>query len=150
MARDTIKIEGVTYDITDFKHPGGNIIQYAKNSPDATDIFREFHHRSTKATKLLRSLPVCNDGDDGADAVLERSHMLTERQQEMTTDFREMRANLVNQGCFEPDYIHVYFRLLELAFYFGLGTWFASYNIYASILSFIAFKTRCGWVQREC
>ena len=40
--------------------------------------------------------------------------------------------------------------MLELAFYFGLGTWFASYNIYASILSFIAFKTRCGWVQHEC
>lgn len=155
MARDTIKIEGVTYDITNFKHPGGNIINYAKNSPDATEIFREFHHRSTKATKLLRSLPVCNDGDvdvdgDGADAVLERSHMLTDRQQEMTTDFREMRTKLVDQGCFEPDYIHVYFRLLELAFYFGLGTWFASYNIYASILSFIAFKTRCGWVQHEC
>jgi fatty acid desaturase len=68
----------------------------------------------------------------------------------MTTDFREMRTNLVKMGCFEPDYIHVYFRLLELAFYFSLGTWFASYNIYASILSFIAFKTRCGWVQHEC
>ena len=145
MARDTIKIEGVTYDITNFKHPGGNIINYAKNSPDATEIFREFHHRSTKATKLLRSLPVCNDGDDDG-----CSNLLTERQQEMTTDFREMRSNLVNQGCFEPDYIHVYFRLLELAFYFGLGTWFASYNIYASIFSFIAFKTRCGWVQHEC
>jgi fatty acid desaturase len=44
----------------------------------------------------------------------------------------------------------VYFRLLEIAFYFGMGTWLASYNIYASILSFIAFKTRCGWVQHEC
>ena len=153
MARDTIKIEGVTYDITDFKHPGGNIINHAKNSPDATEIFREFHHRSEKASKILRSLPVYHDGEgdvDGADAFIECSHLLTERQQEMTTDFREMRANLVNQGCFEPDYIHVYFRLLELAFYFGLGTWFASYNIYASILSFIAFKTRCGWVQHEC
>ena len=157
MPRDTIKIDGVTYDITDFKHPGGNIINYAKNSPDATEIFREFHHRSTKATKVLRSLPVYRDGDGDGDgdststtALIERSHLLTERQQEMTTDFREMRATLVNQGCFEPDYIHVYFRLLELAFYFSLGTWFASYNIYASILSFIAFKTRCGWVQHEC
>jgi fatty acid desaturase 2 (delta-6 desaturase) len=149
MARDTIKIDGVTYDITNFKHPGGNIINYAKNSTDATDVFHEFHHRSTKAGKVLRSLPVYHDGDEH-DESLERSHLLTERQQEMTTDFREMRANLVTQGCFEPDYIHVYFRMLELVFYFGLGTWFASYNIYASILSFIAFKTRCGWVQHEC
>ena len=123
MPRDTIKIEGVTYDITNFKHPGGNIIHYAKNSPDATEIFREFHHRSTKASKLLRSLPVCQDGE------VNESLELTERQQEMTTDFREMRQNLVDQGCFEPDYIHVYFRLLEIAFYFGLGTWMASYKI---------------------
>jgi len=144
MPRDTIKIEGVTYDITNFKHPGGNIINYAKNSPDATEIFREFHHRSTKASKLLRSLPVCQDGE------VDESLELTERQQEMTAEFREMRTKLVEQGCFEPDYIHVYFRLLEIVFYFGLGTWMASYNIYASILSFIAFKTRCGWVQHEC
>jgi len=144
MPRDTIKIEGVTYDITNFKHPGGNIIHYAKNSPDATEIFREFHYRSTKASKLLRSLPVCQDSE------VNESLELTERQQEMTNDFREMRQNLVDQGCFEPDYIHVYFRLLEIAFYFGLGTWMASYNIYASILSFIMFKTRCGWVQHEC
>jgi fatty acid desaturase len=74
---------------------------------------------------------------------------MTQRQQDMTADFREMRANLVNQGLFEPDYIHVYFRLLEIAFYFGMGAWLASYNIYASILSFIVFKTRCGWVQHE-
>ena len=140
--RNTIIIEGTTYDITDFKHPGGNIINYAKNSPDATEIFNEFHYRSSKAKKLLRTLPIVTDDVESLE--------LTPQQQEMTADFREMRATLIEQGCFEPDYIHVYFRLLEIAFYFGLGTWFASYNIYASILSFIAFKTRCGWVQHEC
>ena len=30
--RDVITIDGVTYDITEFKHPGGNIINYAKNT----------------------------------------------------------------------------------------------------------------------
>jgi len=147
MTRDTITIDGTTYDITEFKHPGGNIINYAKNSPDATEIFNEFHHRSSKAKKMLLSLPRFSDGQD---TVPNQMTELTQHQQEMTADFREMRATLVEQGCFEPDYIHVYFRLLEIAFYFGLGTWLASYNIYASILSFIAFKTRCGWVQHEC
>jgi len=146
MPRDTIKIDGVTYDITNFKHPGGNIINYAKNSPDATDVFTEFHYRSVKASKILQSLPVCCNDVTATTESLE----LTQHQQEMTKDFREMRTTLIDQGCFEPDYIHVYFRLLEIAFFFGLGTWFASYNIYASILSFIAFKTRCGWVQHEC
>lgn len=144
--RDTITIEGTVYDITEFKHPGGNIINYAKNTPDATEIFNEFHYRSTKAKRVLRSLPHYNGNQEKPS----ENHELTPRQQEMTADFREMRSVLIEQGCFEPDYIHVYFRLLEIAFYFSLGTWLASYNIYASILSFIAFKTRCGWVQHEC
>jgi fatty acid desaturase 2 (delta-6 desaturase) len=149
-SRDTITIDGTTYDITDFKHPGGNIINYAKNTPDATEIFNEFHHRSSKAKSVLRSLPHYNDGPEPVPQQPSANIQLTARQQEMTADFREMRTNLVNHGCFEPDYIHVYFRMLELAFYFGMGTWLASYNIYASLLSFIAFKTRCGWVQHEC
>lgn len=67
----------------------------------------------------------------------------------MIRDYRDMRTTLTNIGCFEPDPIHVYFRLLELAFFFGLGVWLAPYNIYASMLAFILFKTRCGWVQHE-
>jgi fatty acid desaturase len=148
MTRDTITIDGVTYDITEFKHPGGNIINYAKNSADATEVFNEFHHRSSKAKKMLLSLPRYDDSSDTTP--IQTLEELTPRQKEMTADFREMRATLVEQGCFEPDYIHVYFRLLEIAFYFGVGTWLASYNIYASIISFIVFKTRCGWVQHEC
>jgi fatty acid desaturase 2 (delta-6 desaturase) len=149
---DIIIIDGTSYDITNFKHPGGNIINYAKNSPDATDIFNEFHHRSLKANKVLKSLPLAtfSKDDDYYDDSVAREGVLTKKQQEMTADFREMRANLVEQGLFEPDYIHVYFRLLEIAFYFSIGTWLASYNIYASIISFIAFKTRCGWAMHEC
>jgi fatty acid desaturase len=148
--RDTITIDGATYDITDFNHPGGSIINYVKNTADATEVFREFHHRSSdRVNKVLQSLPMYDCGPESAPPFAPE-HAMTEHQKEMTTDFREMREKLVTQGLFEPDYIHVYFRMLELAFYFGMGTWLASYNIYASILSFIAFKTRCGWVQHEC
>jgi len=141
--RDTITIDGVTYDITEFKHPGGSIINYMKNTADATEVFREFHHRSSdRVNKVLQSLPVYPESSLRPLSVAPENAM--------TADFREMREKLVIQGLFEPDYIHVYFRLLELAFYFGMGTWLASYNIYASVLSFIAFKTRCGWVQHEC
>ena len=149
--RDTITIDGVTYDITEFKHPGGNIINYVKNTADATEVFREFHHRSSdRVNKVLQSLPTYDCGPESAPPLVAPEHALTEHQKTMTADFREMREKLVAQGLFEPDYIHVYFRMLELAFYFGMGTWLASYNIYASVLSFIAFKTRCGWVQHEC
>ena len=149
--RDTITIDGVTYDITEFKHPGGNIINYMKNTADATEVFREFHHRSSdRVNKVLQSLPIYDCGPESAPPLVAPKHALTDHQKAMTADFREMREKLVAQGLFEPDYIHVYFRMLELAFYFGMGTWLASYNIYASVLSFIAFKTRCGWVQHEC
>jgi fatty acid desaturase len=145
--RDTITIDGVTYDVTDFKHPGGSIINYVKNTADATEVFREFHHRSSdRVNKVLQSLPTYPESAPP----FAPEHAMTDHQKAMTTDFREMREKFVTQGLFEPDYIHVYFRLLEIAFYFGMGTWLASYNIYASILSFIAFKTRCGWVQHEC
>ena len=150
MTKDTITIDGTTYDVSDFKHPGGNIINFVKNTPDSTDIFREFHSRSTKANQLLKSLPVVPSSEHEHIENDNDVSRLTQRQQEMTADFREMRATMVAQGLFEPDYIHVYFRLLEIAFYFSMGAWLASYNIYASILSFIAYKTRCGWAMHEC
>ena len=147
--RDTITIDGTTYDVTDFKHPGGSIINYVKNTADATEVFREFHHRSSdRVNKVLQSLVLYPES--APPPLVASEHTLTDHQKTMTADFREMREKLLIQGLFEPDYIHVYFRLLELAFYFGMGTWLASYNIYASVLSFIAFKTRCGWVQHEC
>ena len=135
----TIRIEGTTYDITDFDHPGGNIINYASGDNDATDTFREFHYRSKHARRVLQSLPHVEDNNVN----------ISTEDSEIKEDFREMRTTLINNGCFEPDYIHVYFRLMEIAFYFGLGTFLASYNTYASLFSFILFKTRCGWVQHE-
>ena len=72
-SRDTIRIEGKTYDITDFKHPGGSIINYVKNTSDATDAFREFHYRSSeKVNRVLQSLPKyeAEDEDEGADSKL--------------------------------------------------------------------------------
>jgi fatty acid desaturase/cytochrome b involved in lipid metabolism len=140
----TITIEGTTYDITDFDHPGGNIINYASGNNDATDTFREFHYRSKTARRVLQSLPhVENEVNN------DNNNNVSTDDSEIKADFREMRTTLVNNGCFEPDYTHVYFRLMEIAFYFGLGTFLASYNTYASLFSFILFKTRCGWVQHE-
>jgi fatty acid desaturase 2 (delta-6 desaturase) len=139
----TIRIDGTLYDISNFKHPGGSVIEYAgqgdAEDDDAGDAFREFHARSTKAKAVLASLPKVN-----ATAASEPAHAPS-----MSSDFRDMRKQLEIMGCFEPDYIHVYFRLLELAFFFGLGVFLVPYNIYASMLAFIAFKTRCGWVQHE-
>jgi fatty acid desaturase 2 (delta-6 desaturase) len=144
----TIRLDGVVYDITNFNHPGGSIINYAGRSGDANDdagdAFREFHARSGRAKAVLASLPKVEDGS-GPELGTTVSSEVTE----MTSDYRAMRKQFEDAGYFEPDYIHVYFRLLEITLFFGLGVFLVPYNIYASMLSFIIFKTRCGWVQHE-
>lgn len=146
----TIRIDGTLYDISNFKHPGGSVIEYAGRGDaaddDAGDAFREFHARSTKANSVLASLPKVKvtAASDSSETASE-----PESAPSMSSDFRDMRKQLETMGCFEPDYIHVYFRLLELVFFFGLGVFLVPYNICASMLAFIVFKTRCGWVQHE-
>ena len=142
--KKTITIDGTANDITNFNHPGGSMIGYAAGIEDAGDTFREFHARSKSARTVLNALPKMDAVDDVMATVAANS-----RQHAMLADYRDMRATLTNIGCFEPDLIHAYFRLMEIAFFFGLGVWLAPYNIYASMLAFIAFKTRCGWVQHE-
>merc|ERR1719265_576331 len=44
------------YDVTDFKHPGGGVINFFTGQGDATETFREFHMRSTRAPKFLKAL----------------------------------------------------------------------------------------------
>ncbi len=136
-----IKLDGVVYDISNFNHPGGSIINYAgHDGHDAGDAFKEFHSRSEYAHKVLASLPKIDETSVNEDNAEDKK---------IHADFRSLRTHLEKLGCFEPDYIHVYFRLLELAFFFGLGIFFIPHNIYASMLAFILFKTRCGWVQHE-
>lgn len=59
----SITIDGVTYDITSFKHPGGSIIRYLAGDGqtkivDATAAFNEFHYRNqSKVRQFLKSLP---------------------------------------------------------------------------------------------
>ena len=154
----TIRIDGTLYDISNFKHPGGSVIEYAGQDDehdDAGDAFREFHARSTKAKSVLASLPKVNatapsdSSESSASESAPSAPSAPPSEPSMSNDFREMRKQLETMGCFEPDYIHVYFRLLELAFFFGLGVFLVPYNMYASMLAFIVFKTRCGWVQHE-
>jgi fatty acid desaturase len=148
-----IRIDGNVYDVTNFKHPGGNIINLVGNE-DTTDRFNEYHFRSKKARSVLQSLPHVTDDEHNTkllsgDIEIPLDHELTHREKEMTNDYRDMRRTLINNGCFDADYMHVYFRLMEIMFYFGLGSVLASHNMYASMLAFIVFKTRCGWLQHE-
>ena len=51
-------IRGRVYDVSGFikRHPGGKVITFQLGS-DASDAYNNFHMRSPKADKMLRSLP---------------------------------------------------------------------------------------------
>jgi len=51
-----VKIYGRTVDVSKFRHPGGNIIEYFQGM-DGTTAFEAFHGHSKGAFKMLRALP---------------------------------------------------------------------------------------------
>ena len=53
-----ITIEGVTYDISAFQHPGGEVIHAFEGDVDATDMFLALHPPNSRAWKTLNALPV--------------------------------------------------------------------------------------------
>jgi fatty acid desaturase 2 (delta-6 desaturase) len=60
--RIVLLIDGQHYDATAFKHPGGSIIKFLNSATgsvdvDASNAFREFHARSSKARIVLATLP---------------------------------------------------------------------------------------------
>jgi len=129
----TLVIDGYEYDITEFKHPGGNVINYMTGQ-DASAPFKEFHSRSKKVTKYLNSLP---------------KKPVTMDKEQVMKEFNDWRIDLERRGFFEPSYLHVSFRIFELALLFGLGVYFIPINIYLSLTFFMLFGGRSGWVQHE-
>jgi fatty acid desaturase 2 (delta-6 desaturase) len=136
--RKTVIIDNCEYDITNFDHPGGNVIFYYAKGQDATEAFNEFHQRSKKARLVLKSLPhqelpKTRDFDD----------------KEMLADFKRFRQELVDEGYFQPNLFHVSYRICELVGLFGLAAYLIPHSIIASVVVFGLFGGRCGWLQHE-
>jgi fatty acid desaturase len=140
-SKKQIHIGEYSYDITDFKHPGGNIIGYMTAGQDATQVFEEFHSRSKKAQIVLQSLP--------------RTKIVVEKGSEPTTehrmleDFARFRKSLEDRGFFKPSYIHITYRILELFAIYLFAIYTMQYNIAVSVVLLGLFGGRCGWVQHE-
>ena len=144
--RKYIRIENTEYDVTDFKHPGGNVINYMLTSlgADATETFKEFHMRSRKAQLVLKSLPKRFAG---------AREFVDKKEQELLEAFKEFRKELTLEGFFETSTSHVVFRMVELASIFALGIYlFSLPGALFKTLSVIVlgvFGGRCGWLQHE-
>ena len=103
--RVNVIIGDYSYDVTDYKHPGGNIIKYMSGQ-DATNVFEEFHFRSKKAKQLLQLLPRIKI-ERNKDAIITT-------EQKMLEDFVRFRKSLEERGFFEPSYKHIIYRIFEL------------------------------------
>jgi len=57
-----ITIHGVTYDISEFNHPGGDVI-HSWDRKDATDMFLAMHSPFSRARKTLNTLPIIHTRD---------------------------------------------------------------------------------------
>jgi fatty acid desaturase 2 (delta-6 desaturase) len=125
------------YDITNFKHPGGTVINFMTNGQNATEAFNEFHFRSKKARAVLDSLPKRR---------LDAPHP---EDRDVLDDFTRFRQSLVDRGFFKPSYIHIAYRIIELCSIFAFATYMIPKSILISTMAFGLFGGRCGWIQHE-
>jgi fatty acid desaturase len=152
--KQTIIVGDYSYDITDFKHPGGNVIKYMVGQ-DATNVFEEFHFRSKKAKHILHSLPrtkivlTKTEKDDTNEKNHTKDDDTKTTEQKMLVDFARFRQSLVDRGFFNPSYSHITYRIVELFIIYSFAVYAMRYNMAISIILLGLFSGRCGWVQHE-
>lgn len=130
------------YDITNFKHPGGSVINYLSQGQDATKAFEEFHYRSKKARQILLSLP---------NTKLDKNIPVAtdESDKEMLEDFSKFRKSLEDRGYFRTNYFHVSYRIIEVISIYLAAAYMIKYNVILSVLLFGLCGARSGWIQHE-
>jgi len=142
-----VLIDGVLYNIKGFKHPGGSIVNFYRNKGDATESFEQFHFRSKRAQKMLKSLP---SRPCPPELMKERGTT----KPELVADFRKLFLELQEEGFLKPSMGEIVYRLAEVlamwigGFYLLLG--FSNYFVKAvGIMVLGIVQGRCGWLMHE-
>ena len=173
-----ILIDGYIYDVHDFKHPGGTVIDFYVNSrADAGFAFKEFHQRSKKAQLVLKGLKSrkaeeydmlvansmnlittnnMNDKMGGENGIIRRNSSPLSSLEEvnmLNKDFEQFRKDLLKEGYFKPSISHTTYRVLEILCIFTLGYYLMLQNnllcIFMGILLHGIAQGRCGWLMHE-
>ena len=147
------------YDITNFKHPGGNIVHFFSNTgADASCAFQEFHSNSNKATHILNLLK----SREATQEELSFANLLSVVEPRvnnindaiaLNNDFKELRNQLVKEGFFKPSVPHIMYRIIEIILMFTLACYLILQNKF--VLIFIGLfihgitQGRCGWLMHE-
>ncbi|OXA59621.1 acyl-lipid (8-3)-desaturase [Folsomia candida] len=144
---------GYFYDVTNFSHPGGNIISFfVNNGEDSTNTFRQFHHRSiAKSSLMLQSLPR-RKAEPGEYATTIPPEQL-ERHRQLTAGFQKLFKELERDGFFEPSPTYICIRIVSLLLFIGVGFQLAFLD--ATVLRLLGLVmlavggAQSGWVMHE-
>jgi fatty acid desaturase len=145
-----VLVEGVLYDVTEFRHPGGSIIKFMQGHGDATEAFREFHSRSTVARKRLAKLPNRPAPPQPPTEGLVDIRR-AERNRKLSAAFIAFRRQLEAEGMFKPSSAHIAYRMLELVVMHAVGLWLVFSTplwLFGLVMLGIA-EGRCGWLMHE-
>lgn len=139
-----ILIDGRVYDVTNFKHPGGSVIKfYAGKGIDATEAFNNFHIRSKKAMTLLKSKP-------NRPAMNEDKKEKLHGQTKLMKDFEKLTKELIDEGFFEPNMVHVVYRIMEIIIMHSIGFYLLFNNyLFFGLITLGIVSGRCGWLMHE-
>lgn len=128
-----IIIDNKVYDISEFRHPGGNVIRSYK---DATNAFHQFHMKSKKAHAILKTLP-------------SRPIESTYKPHILSKAFQEFSDDLRRDGYFETNWFEVWTRILEIIGMVLFGTYLYSKAYFLSCIFLGVASGRCGWLMHE-
>ena len=143
--RTEVIVDNIAYDVTDFmrRHPGGSVIGFFHGS-DASLAWHEFHARSKKASKILKSLPSRALNSQESEAVTSSEGA------QLSKDFMELRRQFEQEGLFDPSLAHVAYRYTELLLMFGLGFVFMHYDwTFTGLVVLGIASGRSGWLMHE-
>lgn len=147
--KNEVLIDGKLYDVTNFKHPGGTVIKFLTGNGDATEAFNEFHIRSEKAKKILKTLP---NREAPADVILRRG---CNNKPGLTKDYLELRNQLIKEGFFNTRPGEVVYRLSEILVMHLVGFYLLIAHGNNSVLLSLGLvilgivQGRCGWLMHE-
>eukprot|EP00043_Microstomoeca_roanoka_P018745 m.203818 g.203818 ORF g.203818 m.203818 type:complete len:419 (-) comp16879_c7_seq1:28-1284(-) len=145
--RKEVLIDGVLYDVTSFRHPGGSIIKFLVNGGDASDAFHEFHYRSDRAKRVLKNL---RNRPAPKDVVAERG---SNGREDLAKAFAKLHKELEEEGYFKPSMGEVLYRNAELVVLHAIGIYLLSLaSVPAYVLGVIILgiaQGRCGWLMHE-
>lgn len=129
------RIRNVYYDLTEFKHPGGNIVEYF-HGIDATTAFEAFHGHAKHAHAMLKTLPRLPEPPADAPPISPHTAALTRA----FVDWRK-------RGLFDPKPVSAGLYGASVCLAIALSWCLApSYPVLAGLLVGTAWA-HCGFLQ---